>query len=224
MSIPSPCSPDPVASHLPAPPPHFPGSSGTKSRPTYQTDRSTAWSTEKFITQGDILQGLGDSRSRPRIEFFDATQGSRREIWFQSVLKKSPISMMLVCGVNAVVPAAAESAVRRTLDFSVTADVGFGKEVCVSGAHPLLGGGNPLGAPKLTWTPGNLWRGKIALEAGTTFTYQFISRDFATGVWPNATNSILIGSSLTATSPAHVAPPWSGKCIGLDHIRSTCRP
>ena len=99
------------------------------------------------------------------------------------------------------------------MDFSVTADVGFGNEVCVSGVHPLLGGGNPLRAPKLTWTPGNLWRGKIALEAGTTFTYQFISRDFATGVWPNATNSIPIGSSLTTTSPPHVVPPWGGKCI-----------
>ena len=120
---------------------------------------------------------------------------------------------MLVCGVSAVLPAAAESAVRKTMDFSVTADVGIGKEVCVSGAHPLLGGGNPLRAPKLTWTPGNLWRGKIALEAGTTFTYQFISRDFATGIWTNAANMTPIGGILTVTSPPHVPPPWGGKCI-----------
>lgn len=112
-----------------------------------------------------------------------------------------------------VIPALGESAVRKVLDFSVTADVGFGKEVCVLGNHPLLGGGNPLRAPKLAWSPGNVWQGKIALEAGTTFSYQFISRDFAPGAWPGLANATVIGGAQSVVSPPHVAPPWGGKCV-----------
>lgn len=111
------------------------------------------------------------------------------------------------------IPAVAESAVRKLMDFLVTVDVGFGKEVCVLGAHPLLGGGNPLRAPKLTWSSGNVWRGKVALEAGTTFAYQFISRDFAPGVWTSSTNSVVIGTAQSVITPQHVPPPWGGKCI-----------
>ena len=122
----------------------------------------------------------------------------------------SVIGPILAGGIS---QALGESAVRKSLDFSVTTDVGFGKEVCVLGAHPLLGGGNPLKAPKLAWTPGNIWRGKIALEAGTVFPYQFISRDFSTGAWPITSNATNLGVMQTVTSPAHVAPPWGGKCI-----------
>lgn len=121
------------------------------------------------------------------------------------------VPICLTCSLG--VPAVAESAVRKSLDFSVTTDVGFGKEVCVLGLHPLLGGGNPRQAPKLTWNPGNVWRGKIALEAGATFSYQFISRDFAPAAWTSTTNSVVIGGSQSITTPQHVAPPWGGKCV-----------
>ncbi len=122
--------------------------------------------------------------------------------------------LALVLSVVAGVPSAmAESAVRKEIDFTITADVGFGKEVCVSGAHPLLGGGNLLKAPKLSWTPGNIWRGKIALEAGTAFSYQFISRDFAPVAWTQTTNFTNLGTAQTTSTPAHVAPPWGGKSI-----------
>ena len=125
-------------------------------------------------------------------------------------MMKSILLMFACCGIP---NAGAESAVRKTVDFTVTADVGFGNEVCVMGSHPLLGGGNPLRAPKLTWSSGNVWRGKIALEAGTSFSYQFISRDFKTSAWVNTSNATPIGSAASVTSPTHVAAPWGAKCI-----------
>ncbi|MBC8127339.1 MAG: hypothetical protein H8M99_09395 [Gloeobacteraceae cyanobacterium ES-bin-144] len=126
---------------------------------------------------------------------------------------KNLIRAVACCGAGAFAVAFGESAVRKTVDFSVTADVGFGKEVCVLGSHPLFGGGSPLQAPKLAWTTGNVWKGKIALEAGTTFTYQFISRDYAPGAWPNTSNATNIGVAQSVTTPTHVAPPWATKCV-----------
>ncbi len=123
------------------------------------------------------------------------------------------IAALVFSAVCSFLSAMAESAVRKTVDFTITADVGFGNEVCVSGAHPLLGGGNLLKAPKLTWTTGNIWRGKIALEAGAAFSYQYVSRDFAPGTWPLASNATHLGTAQATNTPAHVAPPWGGKCI-----------
>jgi predicted alpha/beta superfamily hydrolase len=109
--------------------------------------------------------------------------------------------------------AAAESAVRKDVAFSITADVGFGNEVCVLGDHPLLGGGDPLRAPKLAWTPGNVWRGAVALEAATSFTCRYISRSYAVGNWPSTSNQTPLGSPFTMTSPDHPPPPWTTKTV-----------
>lgn len=75
----------------------------------------------------------------------------------------------------------AESAVRKDVPFSITQDVGFGNEVCVLGSHPQRGGGDPLKAPKLVWTAGNVWQGTVALEAGTTFSFSYIRRAYGVG-------------------------------------------
>jgi predicted alpha/beta superfamily hydrolase len=105
--------------------------------------------------------------------------------------------------------------VLKEVEFSITADVGFGNEVCVTGPHPLLGGNDPLRAPKLAWNTGNVWRGKIALPAGAAISHRFIKRDFSTSVWGNATNSENLSGNLTMQVPDHVVPPWSGKTIFL---------
>lgn len=109
--------------------------------------------------------------------------------------------------------ASAESAVKKEVAFSYTGDVGYGNEVCVLGDHPQLGGGNAVRAPKLAWTPGNVWQGKVSLEAGTTFSYQFVSRDFAVGSWGDSANSTPLGTAQSTTTPGHVAPPWGSKCV-----------
>lgn len=123
------------------------------------------------------------------------------------------LPVIALCGAMFPTHSFAESAVTKPVEFSVTADVGFGNEVCVMGNHPALGSGNPLKAPKLTWSSGNVWRGSIALEADTAFTYRFISRNFASGAWTDPANFILLGVEQSTTSPSHVAPPWGGKNI-----------
>jgi predicted alpha/beta superfamily hydrolase len=107
------------------------------------------------------------------------------------------------------------SPVLKDVEFAVTSDVGFGNEVCVTGPHPLLGGDDPLRAPKLAWNPGNEWRGTIALPAGETLTYRFISRDFSTANWGDASNATPLGEVLSITVAAHTPAPWSGKTVLL---------
>ena len=123
------------------------------------------------------------------------------------------IFLIALCGAALATSIFAASAVTKAVGFSVTADVGFGNEVCVLGNHPALGGGNPLKAPKLAWTPGNVWKGDIALPAGTDFTYRFISRNYTPGSWTNPANFSQNGAEQSVVSPPHVAPPWGGKCI-----------
>jgi predicted alpha/beta superfamily hydrolase len=101
------------------------------------------------------------------------------------------------------------------VELVISNNVGFGNEVCVTGPHPLLGGNDPLKAPKLAWNPGNIWRGTIALPAGETITHRFIQRDFSTANWGNASNAIAVGSVLSANVPAHVPAPWTNKTVFL---------
>jgi predicted alpha/beta superfamily hydrolase len=111
--------------------------------------------------------------------------------------------------------AAVASPVLKDVEFVITNDVGFGNEVCLAGPHPLLGGNDPLKAPKLAWNPDNIWRGTIALPAGETIAYRFISRNYSTASWANATNSTPIGNVLSANVPAHVPAPWTNKTVFL---------
>lgn len=109
----------------------------------------------------------------------------------------------------------AASAVRKVVDFSITRDVGLGNEVCVLGSHPQLGGGNVLKAQKLAWTSGNVWKGSIALEAGETLTYRFISRPYGVSSWGNATLKSDLSGDLSVQVPAHPDPPWIRKTVFL---------
>ncbi|MFZ4597439.1 MAG: alpha/beta hydrolase-fold protein [Terrimicrobiaceae bacterium] len=109
----------------------------------------------------------------------------------------------------------AASAVKKAVDFSHTQDVGFGNEVCVLGSHPLLGGGNPLRAVKLAWTPGNVWTGRIALEAGDSLTYRYISRPFSVSTWGNSTLKTDLTGDQSVTAPNHPEPPWVRKTLLL---------
>ena len=107
------------------------------------------------------------------------------------------------------------SPVLKDVEFAVTNDVGFGNEVCVSGPHPLLGGNDPLKAPKLAWNPTNVWRGTIALPAGETLAYRFVRRSFSTANWGSATNVAALSDILSTTVPAHPPAPWPHKTMLL---------
>jgi len=118
--------------------------------------------------------------------------------------------MLAGCGAAAIA-----SPMLKDVEFVITNDVGFGNEVCVTGPHTLLGRNDPLKAPKLAWNPDNIWRGTIALPAGEAIACRFISRNYSTASWGNATNSTPIGSVLSANVPAHVPAPWTNKTVFL---------
>jgi hypothetical protein len=103
------------------------------------------------------------------------------------------------------------SAVRKAVDFSITRDVGFGNEVVVLGSHPQLGGGNILRALKLAWNTGNVWRGSVALEAGESLTYRFVSRPYGVSSFGNSAMRTDLTGDQTATVPPHGEPPWARK-------------
>jgi predicted alpha/beta superfamily hydrolase len=121
------------------------------------------------------------------------------------------IALALCCAAGG----ALASPVLKPVEFILTDDVGFGNEVCVTGTHPLLGGGDPLQAPKLAWNPGNVWHGTIALPAGETINYRYIRRDFSTANWGSATNVATIGGERTLTVPGHAPAPWTRKTVFL---------
>ena len=120
-------------------------------------------------------------------------------------------AVALWCGVAG----AMASPVLKDVELVISNNVGFGNEVCVTGPHPLLGGNDPLKAPKLAWNPDNIWRGTIALPAGETIAYRFISRNYSTASWGNATNSSNVSTALSVGVPAHVPAPWTNKTVFL---------
>ena len=103
----------------------------------------------------------------------------------------------------------------KDVEFVMTNDVGLGNEVCVSGTHPLLGGNDPLKAPKLVWNPTNVWRGTIALPAGETLNYRFVRRSFSTANWGSATNLTTLSEVLSTNVPGHPPAPWTDKTVLL---------
>lgn len=117
--------------------------------------------------------------------------------------------ILAICGAAAIA-----SPVLKDTEFVITNDVGLGNEVCVIGPHPLLGGNDPLKAPKLAWNAGNAWRGNIALPAGETLSFKFIRRSFASSNWPTAVTTDLT-TAANVQIPAHVPPPWSAKNVLL---------
>jgi len=98
------------------------------------------------------------------------------------------------------------------LSFKHTQDTGVGKELFLVGNHSDIGNWDPTQARKLHWTPGNIWTGQIALEAGWELEYKYITRtnsaakycDEANVIWP-------AGDNLTTTVPAASTPPYTDK-------------
>lgn len=98
--------------------------------------------------------------------------------------------------------------------FTYTTNTGFGSELFVVGNHPDVGNWNPVMARKLHWTPGNVWTGKVAIEAGHALQYKFIIR---TNSWDNycdgANAAWQEGANLCTNIPAGPAAPFSSKSI-----------
>jgi predicted alpha/beta superfamily hydrolase len=123
------------------------------------------------------------------------------------------LSLGLLCGCVGPQKVAARSPEKQTVIFSITNDVGFGNEVCVSGNHPDLGNDDPARAPKLHWSPGNIWRGQIAIQAGTALQYRFIKRSGSSSAWCLATNTMDLSPGNALTTAAQPPAPYTGKTI-----------
>lgn len=112
-------------------------------------------------------------------------------------------------------PAPVSASLLREVDFEHAQDVGYGFEVCVTGPHPALGGGDVSRAKKLYWSPGNIWRARIALPAGGMFVHRFLKRPANASQWAGTTGDQFLTTNLTLTSPDAPPPPWRGKTVFL---------
>ena len=83
------------------------------------------------------------------------------------------LEILLLC--LAATAAWARSPAREALDFSVTADVGFGNEVFVAGNHEDVGQWTPVRGAKLVWNAGNVWTGRVGVQSGTALDFKFVA-------------------------------------------------
>lgn len=103
---------------------------------------------------------------------------------------------------------------KSVVSLSVTADVGPGNEVFVTGNHPdLNASGLSMPGVKLTWSTGNVWSGNVAIESGAKVQYQFIKQA--------GSNVALCSSTPAALAPAQAltVPPAEGPPYSSKHIR-----
>lgn len=125
--------------------------------------------------------------------------------------RSAALSLLLLC-LLALSSARGEIA-KVPVEFTHTQDVGFGNEVFVLGDHPSLGGGDPVRARKMVWTPGNVWRAAIALPAGRTFAYRYIMSPGSAGGWCDAENFTELAGPFEVTVPAPDVEPPEGKTV-----------
>ncbi len=114
----------------------------------------------------------------------------------------------------AAVVAHAASPVREPVSFVVVSNAGFGRSLYVVGGPPDLGEWSPTASVRLVWSPGNVWSGRVAVQAGTTAEYKFISRVDSSGQHCQPTNvEWMGGANLTNETPAQPAAPYAGKTL-----------
>ncbi|HEX8076244.1 MAG TPA: alpha/beta hydrolase-fold protein, partial [Chthoniobacterales bacterium] len=111
----------------------------------------------------------------------------------------------------------ARSPHKEPVTFSYTGDVGFGNSVFVVGNHPDVGSWDVTHAVKLRFTPGNVWTGTIAIQAGTELQYRYIKRKTAAASWCDSTNGSRdedqLSGTVTLTTAAQPSAPYAGKTI-----------
>jgi predicted alpha/beta superfamily hydrolase len=105
------------------------------------------------------------------------------------------------------------SPARVPVQFSITADVGFGNSVFVVGDHPDLGAWDVSRALKLRFTSGNVWTGEIAVQAGTDFQFRYVKRSTAQESWCNSANAVYLTGIISQSVLAQPPAPYQGKTI-----------
>lgn len=114
----------------------------------------------------------------------------------------------------AAAAAHAASPVREPVSFVTVSNTGPGRSLYVVGSHPDLGEWSPTASIRLAWSPGNVWSGQVAVQAGVTAEYKFISRLDSSGQHCQPTNvEWMSGPNLTSAMPVQPAAPYSGKTM-----------
>ena len=120
-----------------------------------------------------------------------------------------------------VLDAQADSPLRVPMLFRTNWNVGASRIVFVVGNHADVGAWAPTGAVKLTWSAGNVWTGRVAVQAGAALEYKYIARTNSAAQYGNGDNAEwMTGDNLQAAVPAPPEAPYTGKTV-LYHSRWT---
>lgn len=123
-----------------------------------------------------------------------------------------PLEILLCCLLAGFAQAA--SPYREVITFQSVSNTGFGRSLYVVGSHPDLGNWDPAKAHRLAFQPGNIWSGRVAVQAGTALSYKFISRDEASSLHCDGNNAHWMPDPNALTNvPAQPAAPFTGKTV-----------
>lgn len=110
--------------------------------------------------------------------------------------------------------AQAASPYREVMTFQSVSNTGLGRSLYVVGSHPDLGNWDPAKAHRLAFQPGNIWSGRVAVQAGTALSYKFMSRDEASTLHCDGNNAHWMPDpNATTNVPAQPVAPYIGKTV-----------
>lgn len=120
---------------------------------------------------------------------------------------------ILAIGLLAVT-AQGRSPYRETVTFQSVSNTGVGRSLYVVGGHADLGDWNPVLAHRLSYQPGNVWSGRVAVQSGTALSYKFISRNESSAQHCDGANVYWMpGPDLTTNVAAQPDAPYIGKTV-----------
>lgn len=103
---------------------------------------------------------------------------------------------------------------QRVVEFSHTADVGFGNSLYVVGDAAELGANDPAKGIKLRYTAGNVWTGKIAIEPSVApINYRFVSRSTDPAVICSSEHVSDVATGLSLLVSTQTPAPYAGKSV-----------
>lgn len=135
---------------------------------------------------------------------------------FLMVCASALLSVSAFAGLDPPLPMPSEATPdgKMRLNFEVTVEAGYGREVFVVGSHPDVGNWNPLLGRKLFWTDGNRWTGQVAITENTALEYKYIIRTNYNTDFPKPENVVWMpGPNFATNTAALPGCPYVGKTL-----------
>jgi predicted alpha/beta superfamily hydrolase len=103
---------------------------------------------------------------------------------------------------------------RESITFQSVSNTGLGRSLYVVGGHPDVGDWDPAKAHRLSFQPGNVWSGRVAVQSGTALAYKFISRSESSATHCD-TNNVhwMPGADVQTNVLAQPDAPYVGKTV-----------